>query len=225
MIQERIGKYGVYYGSTFNESGWLTQAQIEVNVWYIYKYLLFSGWSLNAIAGVLGNMEHESGMNPGIWESQIVGNTLGGYGLVQWTPASRHINWCTERGLDPSEMDSNLMHIVWEIDDGDDYYSTNSYPLSYREFVISFESPYYLACAFAWNYERSAVVLWGAHTYAEAQTLTEAQKEANREKLRQLRGNSANKWYQFICGEPPPDFPAWFKKKRKMPIWMYLNYL
>lgn len=223
MVRERTGKYGTYYGSCFDETGWLSEEQKEINAVYIYFYLYLSGWSVNAICGVLGNMEHESVLNPGIWEGNNVGNTLGGYGLVQWTPASRHINWCNERGLDPSAMDSNLMHIVWEVNDGDDYYSTTSYPISYAQFIESTETPYYLACAFAWNYERSAVVLWGANSWSEAQSLTEAEKEANREKLRQDRGGSANKWYELFTGENAPTIPI-FKKKKKMPLWMYLNH-
>jgi hypothetical protein len=101
-------------------------------------------------------------------------------------------------------MDSNLDHLNWEINDGDDYYSTATYPESFEEFTKSKESPYYLACAFAWNYERSAVVLWG----------TEAEKEA----LRQTRGGDAEKWYTYLTGKeptPPGSGGSTTTKRRK----------
>ena len=45
-------------------------------------------WTDGAIAGMIGNMQDESGMNPNRWEGGEVGNTSRGYGLVQWTPAT-----------------------------------------------------------------------------------------------------------------------------------------
>ena len=198
MSNLRTGAYGNYYGSLSGESSGLSNAEMEVNALYIYSYLYDKGWSPEAIAGVLGNMENESALNPGRWQSDDVGNTSGGFGLVQWTPATRHISWCDALGIEPGAMDSNLYHLNWEIHDGEDYYSTSGYPMSYEEFTKSTESPYYLACAFAWNYERSWVVLYG----------TEAEKEY----LRQLRGGDAEKWYKFITGKEPippdPDFPG-----------------
>ena len=202
MINLRSGTYGEYYGSYIDESGSLTKAQLETNALYIYSSLTDKGWTLEAICGVLGNMENESLMNPGRWQSEAVGSSSAGYGLVQWTPATRHLSWCEDRGLDPSAMDSNLEHLNWEIDDGDDYYPTKNYPESFREFTQSTEAPYYLACAFAWNYERSAVVLWGS--------------EEEQEALRQKRGGSAEKWYTYLTGkEPTPPGSGATKRKRR----------
>lgn len=189
MSTLRRGTYGKYYGSLINASAPLTEAQMQTNALYIYSSLFDKGWSLEAICGVLGNMENESHINPGRWQSESIGSDSAGYGLVQWTPSTRHISWCEERGMDPSTMDSNLTHLNWEIDDGDDYYSTTDYPESFSEFAKSTAAPYYLACAFAWNYERSATVLWG----------TEAEKEA----LRQTRGGDAEKWYTYLSGKEP----------------------
>ena len=189
MATLRQGKYGSYYGSYFDESVSLTTAEKNTNAQYIYSYLSAQGWTINAIAGLLGNMEHESALNPGRWESNNVGGGPG-YGLVQWTPYTNYTNWCEGRGLtDPSEMDNNLARIIYELNSGLQYYATDSYPLSFREFTKSTDDPYYLACAFAWNYERSATVLWG----------TEAEQEA----LRQLRGGDAEKWYTFLTGQTP----------------------
>lgn len=200
MIQLRSGTFGRYYGSTSGSSASLTEAQMEVNAQYIYSYLMNEGWTEEAIAGTLGNMHHESALNPGRWQSDSVGNESGGFGLVQWTPATRHLSWCEERGMEPGAMDSNLAHLVWEIHEGDDYYPTEDYPESFEEFTKSRKAPFYLACAFAWNYERSATVLWG----------TEAEKEA----LRNKRGGSAENWYTYLLGREPTK-PGGSPKARK----------
>lgn len=49
--------------------GALTDAQKKANAQYIYKYLSDKGWSLNAICGLLGNLEKESGINPAEWQT------------------------------------------------------------------------------------------------------------------------------------------------------------
>ena len=199
MVELRTGRYGQYYGSPWGYSEYLNESQKKTNATYIYSYFTAAGWTPNAIAGILGNLENESAINPGRWEGNNVG--VGpGYGLVQWTPYTNYTVWCEQQGRkDPSEMDNNLDRIIWELENGLQYYATDDYPLNFREFTKSTKDPYYLACAFAWNYERSAVVLWG----------TEAEQEA----LRKLRGGSAEKWYTYITGETPtpptePDEPS-----------------
>jgi murein DD-endopeptidase MepM/ murein hydrolase activator NlpD len=53
-------------------------------------------------------------------------------------------------------MDSQLARIDYEIDNGIQWISTSSYPLSFQEFRVSNETPEYLAQAFIRNYERPA---------------------------------------------------------------------
>lgn len=233
-VSLRTGVYGPYYGNDYNSSNYLSQLQMQINAIYIYKYLSAKGWTVNAIAGILGNMEHESAINPGRWEGNSVGKGPG-YGLTQWTPYTKYTEWCSSMGYsDPSEMDNNLSRIIWELNNNEQYYDTSGYPESFSEFSKSTKSPYYLACAFAWNYERSAVVIWGANSKEEANILTEAQKEANREALRQKRGNSATYWYQYLKGENPeipdipviPDIPSGnttFKRNKKFNFVLFNN--
>ena len=52
---------------------------------------LCSGWSDASIAGMVGNMQHESGLNPWRWQNDTV-NLSAGYGLPQFTEASGYIN-------------------------------------------------------------------------------------------------------------------------------------
>lgn len=51
---------------------------------------LCPGWSTEAISGMVGNMQHESGLNPWRWQGDTV-NTDAGYGLAQFTPARDYL--------------------------------------------------------------------------------------------------------------------------------------
>jgi len=208
MANLRTGKYGgTYYGSYPWESETLSNEEMHVNARYLYEVLHYiHGWSIHAISGMLGNIQHESAMNPGRWQSDTVQNNDAGYGLVQWTPATKYFAWCTEMGYaDPSDMDVNIERIIYEVENNVQYYPTDDYTETFAEFTVSTEEPYYLACAFAWNYERSAVVLWGT--------------EEEREALREQRGGSAEYWYTYLSeyyeGIINPPITPTIKKKRK----------
>ena len=66
---------------------YLSLEQMKGNALYIWTRLKGAGWTENAVAGVLGNMQSESTINPGLFENRDYGNMDNGYGLVQWTPA------------------------------------------------------------------------------------------------------------------------------------------
>lgn len=181
----RSGLYGDYYGSTFSESSALSEAQMKLNAEYIKGFFSMQGWSINAIAAILGNIEAESSMNPGRWQSDNVNNTSGGYGLVQWTPATKYFNYCDEFGLeDPSEMDNNIFRIQYEVDREIQWISTSDYPSSFKEFSISTNSVNYLARAFLINYERPA---------------------DQSETVQAYRSSLASKWYTYLTGEDPGE--------------------
>lgn len=72
----------------------LTSAECLANVHEINMYLNSVGFTLEAQAGIVGNLFAESGMNPWRWQSDYV-HLNGGYGLFQYTPASGYINGAT----------------------------------------------------------------------------------------------------------------------------------
>lgn len=119
--------------------------------------MLGYGWSKNAICSMLGNMQRESTINPGIWQSLDEGNTSLGYGLVQWTPATNYLDWCDSMGYEYGAMDSNLKRIIYEMNRGLQWIETDAYPISFLEFSTSTESIEYLTTAFLKNYERAGV--------------------------------------------------------------------
>lgn len=176
MATERSGEYGTYYGSVFTASESLTSDEMNTNATYIYHFLSAAGWTDNAIAGILGNMQAESSLNPGRWQGDAVGVTEAGYGLVQWTPATKYLNWATG---DASTMDNNLSRILYELENNMQWIKTSKYPISFEQFSQSKKSPAYLASAFLKNYERAGVEV---------------------EKTRQA---NAEKWWTYITGLSP----------------------
>lgn len=148
---------------------------MKVNAQYILNYLRSRGWTKNAVCGMLGNMETESTINPGIWQSLNSGNTSGGFGLVQWTPATKYINWANNNGLTVANMDSELQRIIYEVEHGEQFYATSTYNMTFKQFTQSTQSAYYLACVFLHNYERPA--------------------NSNQD---ETRGNQATYWYNNL---------------------------
>ena len=182
MADLRIGSYGEYYGSSYTSSSALTLSQMKVNATYIYKYLTAKGWTKNAIAGMLGNMQAESSINPGRWQSEDVGNTSLGYGLVQWTPATKYLQWCNEMGYsDPSEMNNNLERILYELEKGLQWIATDNYNYSFDEFSKSNASVEELASAFLKNYERAGV------------------------EVEETRRSNAREWLEYLNGQSGSD--------------------
>lgn len=175
----------------------LTQEEMETNALYIWDYLGSRGWTRNAVAGMLGNMETESTINPGIWQNLDAGNTSLGFGLVQWTPSTKYTEWCSAQGLEPTHMDSALERIIYELENNLQYYPTDAYPLTFAEFKTSTADPSYLGMAFLANYERPA------------------------DPDQPNRGTQAQAWYDFLIqgggSVNPSPTPT---KTKPMPLWM-----
>ena len=167
---------------------------------------------MNAVAGMLGNMEVESTINPGIWfdcnEAAAVA-----YGIVQWDPPSKYFTWCNARALPYHEMDSNLKRIIWEFANGEQYYSTAEFPVSASQFKTSTESAGYLAKTFVRNYERNYDVLYG----------TEAEKQA----CYNARAALGEKWYTFLSGLDMGGSGGGggspVSKRRGLPLWLLVS--
>lgn len=194
-VSLRTGEYGQYWGNDYNSSQALTMAQMKLNAEYIYKGLSNKGFTKQAICAMLGNMQTESSLNPGRWQSDRVGGASSGhgYGLVQWTPYTKYTNWASG---DPSTMDNNIMRIVYEIENGVQWIKTAAYPMTFWQFAKSTDSPYNLAMAFIRNYERPA------------------------DPNQPARGTQAEFWYSYLVTdiEPPrpkPEPPQRVQNTRK----------
>lgn len=142
----------------------------EQNARYLYQFFSERGWTRNAIAGMLGNMMVESYLLPDITEF----GGGGGYGLVQWTPADKLINWAKENGYDHRTLFAQSMRIQYEMTHGIQFYPSSAYPINASQYMQSQDSAYQLAKVFLSNYERPF--------------------ESNQPE----RGNIAMYWYHFL---------------------------
>lgn len=141
----------------------------------IWQVLGQRGWTKNAVAGVCGNMEFESGLNPWRWEGDVIlasndpaiaTSRTNGYGLPQFTEPGKYIldsraqafpgygpNFSDRTG---SQQDGNAQILF--IDQYADYSPTTICPMSYAQYKASTDDPYYLAEVWVRNYERPAVI-------------------------------------------------------------------
>lgn len=140
-----------------SENRYLTREEMEGNAEVIASVFLANGWSINAVAAMLGNMESESGINPGIYENLDSSSTTNGFGLVQWTPNTKYKTWADENGYsDYGDLFNQTIRIRYEVENGLQWIETDAYPITFKQFTTSVQTPEYLAQAFLYNYERPA---------------------------------------------------------------------
>ena len=167
----------IYYYPSSNTSTWHVKekggysndsAEALDNATNIYDILSGYGWTLNAVAGLLGNVCVESGLNPWRWQNNNVGASTGspwtnsGYGLVQFTPASKYIDDSRAQSFDGygpnfSDKQGNANDGSAQLEFVDkyaDYSKTDAYPLTYAQYKTSTADAEYLAVAWLYNYER-----------------------------------------------------------------------
>lgn len=126
----------------------------------VYKFFTDLAFSKNAVCGMLGNMQAESGLDPN--KGQIEGS---GYGLVQWTPGTKLKNWATDRDKDYTTTDTQCEKILDEYRNAtrgkgeETQYGTSSHcSLTFGQYAVSTKSPEELAECFMYNYERPGVL-------------------------------------------------------------------
>lgn len=197
------------YGET---DEYLSEEQMQNNAVLVYQFFSAKGWSMNAIAALLGNMEVESTLNPNMIE---IGGT--GHGLVQWTPPENlyavldvlygsHSDWhLGEKQLEV--LYAEYQEATGQADRGIEkqWYSTSNYPMSWSEWSTSDNAPSYLVLVFMHNYERPDLDYDNGHAAD--------------------RIENANKWYEFLLAgdftpggggiTPDPPTPTVTIKKKK----------
>lgn len=169
----------------------LTQEQRQQNAREIWGYFQQRGWTLESVSGMLGNMQIESGINPGQWEEQYPIYGAGGFGLVQWTPWSNFSDWA---GADwETNYTKQLDRIKYELDNGLQWIpvAADNY-MTFQQFTQSTDDPGDLAMAFERGYERG--------------TPMESERRA-----------AAAYWYDYLGGVGPitHHIPIWLLFKLK----------
>lgn len=95
-----------------DDDRYLNQTEMENNADIVINYYRSIGINDKTIAGILGNMQAESTLSPGLNER----GGGGGYGLVQWTPKQDLINACSILGLSPyTSGDVQIQVIIHEV--------------------------------------------------------------------------------------------------------------
>lgn len=157
------------------------------NPWWGMEFNLcpeHKGWTLLAIAGFLGNVQSECGLNPGLIERKYTDpDTGGGIGLIQSTPNRNYRKWCDSMGFQYYDMTVQFRVIAYEMSGRRLYghggwYET--WPYSFYEYSqIEDVTPERAALVFAQNYLRPA-----AGVYEERQ-------------------EQAKNWYEWLVENPP----------------------
>lgn len=171
---------------------YLTLEEMQNNAVLIWDYFSDKGWTIESVSAMLGNMQTESTINPEIWENLTV-DYSGGYGLTQWTPATKYIDWA---GVGYENGNRQCERIQYEMENGLQWFSNPNAPIvnppiTFSEFSQSTENVETLANYFLWYYEHPANT------------------------IQPIRAEQALYWYEFLGGLPKK------KKKNKMPIYMY----
>lgn len=175
---------------------YLTQAQMKNNAVEFNTY--FTGkYTLESICGMLGNIQRESTLNPGLKERESVSS---GWGLIQWTPSANLTIYASAQGKEWKDGNLQCQLINAEVLEGygDQWKPTTSYPYSGLEFsrLTDVEEA---VKAYCFERERAGVL-----------ALDE-------------RIQNGKNWFEYLSGKPTPPTPPTPSTRKHMPIYMMLH--
>ena len=163
-----------YRNGCSNSKG-LSSQEIHKNATTVHDYLSNNGWSENAIAATLGNMYAESRINPAQYQN---GGKGPGYGIVQWDPASKYLDWAEANGRGKASLLDQVDYLIYSMQPGNGqwfcHFKNSQYYMPYSDFIVSNADITYLTQVFLWSYERPSL----PHT--------------------QKRIDSANYWFNYF---------------------------
>lgn len=183
---------------------YFSTSQMQNNATEFYIYFINYGATLEAICGMLGNIQKESTLNPGIKQGSSISL---GWGLIQWSPSTVLTNWCKTYGYNWYDGAAQCDRIKCEGEgtkNANGYWlPTSEYPYSWSEFLALTDVA---EATKAYLYER---------------------ERAGIEAL-DLRLQYANEWYSYFTGSPvppAPPTPPTPRKRTSIPIYMMLRKL
>lgn len=142
---------------------WLTESQSLQNAQKVVDFLYVDNkdWKKESISALLGNMRHESSINPNMYEYGYNWADDRGFGLVQWTPRSKFWDWGAGEGYTEDDLrngDSQLARIDYEVENNIQWIprESNFNGLTFKEFRTNSKNLTVdqLTEAFTWGYER-----------------------------------------------------------------------
>lgn len=152
--------------SNFSSSGGIYGNTIQEKVWFA---VLGAGYSKEAAAGVLGNIEAESGFNADLIE---YGSGIG-FGLCQWSYGRRTQleQYAAAKGKSPGDVNTQIEFLIAEITPGGGADGFANYQLmKYHGYAPSdwenATTPEDAAIAFCWTFERPGIPRMDVRTAA-----------------------------------------------------------
>lgn len=163
---------------------WLSEAESLQNAQLVANHFKGTDWTRESISAMLGNMRHESSINPNMYEYGYDWSADRGFGLVQWTPRSKYWDWAVLQGLEPRSGNSQLARIDYEVEHNIQWIANGHarrygretrYDYSFADFRTNAHrnTITQLTEAFMWNYE-------GPNYTAGSTSLASRQAFANR---------------------------------------------
>lgn len=149
--------YGTYYYiDSSSSSDVLTKDQQDANALYIrdYCYDKYPEWTANSIAAMCGNFAHEGVMNPAQWQYGMDKSPDSGYGIGQWTPSTKILDFLSSNGYPSYSLPGEIDRIAWEAANNQQWITTSAYPMTMEEFLVSEEETAELASAWLYDWER-----------------------------------------------------------------------
>ena len=146
-----------FFKGSFSNAGGLYGNSIQEKVWFA---VLGAGYSKEAVAGVLGNIEAESGFDPSV----IEGGSGIGFGLCQWSFGRRTQleQYAESKGKEPGDVNTQIKFLIGEITpgggaDGFANYQLMNYNGYSPEDWENATTPEDAAEAFCWTFERPGI--------------------------------------------------------------------
>lgn len=194
----------------------LPQAAREQNAALIADY--FSSvhdWTLTAIAGLLGNADMESTINPGIWQNlkppgSDWASRGGGFGLTQWTPGRVYLNWAGGGNYQYGGWSRQLecwgeeyLHNPYDLNMWLKWNHTPSggvplsmFQISYRQYAEAYDpSTGESGDEDGLSPHYAGIIFWLNYGRPSPKNATAERGTA--------RGNSAQRWYTWLRQHPP----------------------
>lgn len=177
------GAHVTWHQVVTDDYGALTAAEKYDNAILTYYALVHLGFTDEAAAGVMGNIQAEGDFNPGQWEHGHNMAPSSGYGMFQYTPSTKYTAYAAIQGVDISNPDQNGPCQIQWLDDHPSQWNASAAGYSYDAYKQLTD-------------ERTAAIAWMLYWERPAST-SPAQQQA--------RANNASYWLNEIRNNFPSD--------------------
>lgn len=184
-----------------SKNDYLTEDEMRNNAYIFYSRMVtLYGWTINAVAGALGNIQRESQVNPGVWQN-LYEHPENGFGLCQWTPSTKYTNWADSKGYEWDDGNGQCEWLGTMMDETGSWVQRGGYNITWDEWYTSTDSPEELGGAFLYNFENPT----------DPGSLLAQTEQQSRE------------WFEYLYTlDPNPDIQG--DRLSTMPLYMMLRH-